>query len=139
MFLDGVTAQYPAILLDSQAVVDHKLYWTRVDSQEEALFIISVLNSETARAKTEHLQSRGQWGARDFDKVMLSLPIPKFDPKQALHRGLAQAAQRAEKVAGEVPLPEGTNFITARRRVREALREDGVAQQIDDLVAQLLG
>ena len=86
-----------------------------------------------------HRACREAFLTRFADMVMLSLPIPKFDPKQALHFGLPQAAQRAEKATPEVPLPEVTNFITARRRIREALWEDGVAQQIDDLVAQLLG
>jgi hypothetical protein len=37
------------------------------------------------------LQSRGQWGARDFDKVMFTLPIPRFDSAASLHRDLAKA------------------------------------------------
>ena len=43
------------------------------------------------------MQARGQWGARHFDKVMFTLPIPRFDSSEALHNELAAAAAEAEK------------------------------------------
>jgi hypothetical protein len=69
---------------------------------------------------------------------MFELPIPRFDPGNALHQALGHAAARAERVAAATPLREGEHFVRARQRIREALREDGVAQQIDALVAELL-
>ncbi len=127
-----------AIVEDERAVVDHKLYWTSVATREEGMYLVAVLSSETARRKVEALQSRGQWGARDFDKVMFTLPIPRFDPKNRLHDELAAAAAEAEKTAAEVEIAEGTHFRSARRRVREALAESGVAGRIDELVGRLL-
>ena len=126
------------ILRSPSAIIEHKLYWAAIEDENEAYYLLSVLNSETTLAPVEHLQSRGQWGARDFDKVMLSLPIPRFAASEPLHRQLAEAARRAEEVAADVELREGMHFVTARRRIREALREDGVAGRIDELVAQLL-
>ena len=82
---------------------------------------------------------RGQWGARDFDKVMFNLPILRFDAKEKLHRDLAAAAAEAEKIAAKVELPENVKFQRARSVVRTALTEAGVAQKIDALVAELLG
>ena len=38
-----------------------------------------------------------------------------------------------------VPLTEGMHFVTARKRIRAALVEDGAAGQIEALVARLLG
>ena len=81
-----------AILRDREAICEHKLYWAAVAGGSEAHYLEAVLNSECARAAAAHLQSRGQWGARDFDKVMFELPIPRFDPANPLHRRLAQAA-----------------------------------------------
>ena len=83
------------------------------------------------------MQSRGQWGARDIDKVMFTLPIPRFDSKIGLHKDLAAAGAEAEKVAAAVELAETMHFGTARRRVREALAEVGLSQRIDALVARL--
>ena len=90
-----------------------------------------MLTSETARRRVAPLQARGQWGARDFDKVMWTLPIAEFDAANPLHAAIAVAGLRAEAVAAAVPLKEGVYFVTARRRIREALAEDGVAGEID--------
>jgi SAM-dependent methyltransferase len=122
---------------DGEAVVDHKLYWATT-SGHEAEYLVSVLNSECARARVQHLQARGQWGARDFDKLMFGLPIPKFDESKQLHRQLAAAGARAEEVAMAVPLREGAHFVSARRQIRQALAEDGVAARIEKLVEELL-
>src|SRR6185312_10815499 len=74
------------IVSDERAVIDHKLYWATCSTQSEAKYILTILNSETARKRAEGYQSRGQWGARDFDKVIFNLPIPRFDEKIKLHR-----------------------------------------------------
>jgi hypothetical protein len=69
---------------------------------------------------------------------MFTLPIPRFDSKAQLHTDLAAAGAEAEKVAAGVALPNDIHFQTARRRVREALAESGIAERIDALVARLL-
>ncbi|HSU98651.1 MAG TPA: hypothetical protein VLI91_00955, partial [Roseiarcus sp.] len=95
-------------------------------------------NSETSRSRAATYQARGQWGARHFDKVVFNLPIPRFDAKIKLHRDLAAAAEKAEEIAAAVALPEGVKFQRARRMVRDALADDGIAAKIDALVAKLL-
>jgi len=126
------------IVRDQTYIIDHKLYWAASKDEKEARFLTAVFNSETARARSETLQSRGQWGARDFDKVMFNLPIPRFDAKNALHKDIAEAAREAEKIAANLSLPDGVKFQRARGLVRTALAEAGVAQKIDALVARLL-
>ena len=132
------TLMVAAVVTDATAVIDHKLYWAAVQSRAEARYLIAVLTSETARRRVAPLQARGQWGARDFDKVMWTLPIGEFDATNPLHAGIAAAGRRAEAVAAAVPLKEGVYFVTARRQIREALAEDGVAGEINGLVADLL-
>jgi len=128
-----------ALVYDVRGVIENRLYWLAVDDESEAKYLLAVLNSETARERTEHLQSRGQWGARDFDKVILSLPIARYDATNGLHGEVVSAAQHALEVAAAVELREGTHFVKARRLIREALKRDGVLQRIDELVAALLG
>lgn len=128
-----------AIVQDPHAVIDHMLYWAAVTDRREGLYLASILGSETARKKIEALQARGQWGARHFDKVMFTLPIPRFDANKGLHTDLAAAGAEAERIAALVELPENTHFQTARRRVRDALAEAGISERIDALVARLLG
>ena len=94
-----------------------------MESREEAYYLIAVLTSETARRRVAPLQARGQWGARDFDKVMWTLPIGEFDVDYKLHADIAAAGRRAETIAAEVPLNEGIYFVTARRQIRKRSRQ----------------
>ncbi len=55
------------VLRESKTVIDHKLYWSKPTSIAEAQYLSVILNSETSRKRVESMQSRGQWGARDFD------------------------------------------------------------------------
>jgi hypothetical protein len=126
------------VLRDSNAVVEHILYWAPASSAGEARYLAAILNSETARERTAKYQARGQWGARHFDKVVFNLPIPRYDSKIKLHRDLAEAAAKAERVAAAVALPEGVKFQRARSLVRAALKEAGLAEAIDALVARLI-
>lgn len=83
-------------------------------------------------------QSRGQFGTRDFDKHVWYLPIPLYDETDPEHVILTQLGKRAEEVADVVELPENMGNVTARRRIRGALEADGVAEEIELLVGQLL-
>jgi hypothetical protein len=127
------------VLRDDRTVIEHKLYWSKPGSEDEARYLISILNSETARSRAERYQSRGQFGARDFDKVMFNLPIPVFDAGKSLHNELAEAGAHAEAVAANVELKEGEKFQRVRKRVRDALAEDGIGGDIEKLVEKLLG
>ena len=126
------------LVSDHHAVIDHMLYWSAPAGLAEARYLVAIFNSETARERAAVYQARGQWGARHFDKVMFNLPIPRFDANFRLHLDLAAAAEEAEKAAAAVVLPEGVKFQSARRIVRDALAEAGLAQRIDALVAKLL-
>jgi hypothetical protein len=126
------------LLRDTRVVVDHKLYWLAPTSEAEGRYLTAILNSETVRARTEQYQARGQFGARDFDKAMFNLSIPRFDAGTAIHVAIADFAAEAEKLAATVELPEGIKFQRARTLIRTMLTEANVAQNIDRLVAELL-
>ena len=127
-----------ATVRDEKAVIDHKLYWTAVETPDEACYLCGLLNSEALRAGVEPYQSQGQWGARDFDKYVFNLSFPRFDAGEALHRRLADAARTAAEVANLVPAKEAEHFTRARRRIRAALADHGVAARLESLAAELL-
>jgi hypothetical protein len=126
-----------AIIQDDRAVIEHKLYWTPLTDLEEARYLIAILNSEAARKRIEGLQSEGQFGARDFDKVIFTLPIPRYSSRRELHRALSELALKAEQVAATADVSE-RRFQAARGAIREALNLSGVAATIDALVEELL-
>jgi SAM-dependent methyltransferase len=126
------------LLRANSAVIEHKLYWSAPSTESEALFLAGILNSEAARERFASLQSRGQWGARDFDKVVFTLPIPRFDETVSLHAELAAAACDAENLVASIALPDGVRFQRARKLVRDGLTEARISTRIDGLVARLL-
>jgi hypothetical protein len=126
-----------AIVSDPTAVIEHKLYWGSVASLDEARFLTAILNSTTLTMAVRPLQARGEHNPRDFDKYVFQLPIPLYDLDDAAHKGLVGLAMRAEQVAASVDLPV-MRFEAHRRRVREALADDGVAADIDEIVKTLL-
>lgn len=138
VFAKAGTNAASVVIRDQHAVFDHMLYWMAARDLNEANYLCAIFNSETTRSRVERWQSTGQWGARHFDKVMFNLPIPLFDPSAPLHAALAEAAARAERLAAEVPLREAEHFTRARRRIRDALTDAGVAAEIDAVVAELL-
>ena len=126
------------VIRDAAGVIEDTLYWFEPADVDEARYLSAILNSAGTRRRIEHLQSRGQWGARHVVKLLLELPIPRFASGNSLHRALAEAAQRAEEVAAGVPLREGEHFVRARGLIRKALAEDGISGRIDKLVERLL-
>ena len=126
------------ILENDAAVVEHALYWGKFRTKSAAQYICAILNSDTARSLAEKWQAEGQFGKRHFDKAIFNLPIPLFDGSQSLHKDLAKAAKRAEKISGMVEIDEADYFVTVRKRIREALYDDGIGENIDKLVEKLL-
>ena len=127
-----------AVIRNDQAIIDHKLYWAATRTHKEAKYLCAILNSEALRTKVVQYQSQGQWGARDFDKYVFNLPIPRFDDGNTLHRQLARAAGKAQEVAKSVKGTEGENFIRTRQRVRSTLAKRGVAGKLEALASKLL-
>ena len=121
-----------------RAIVDQQLYWAEVESVEEAQYLCGVLNSEALRASVERYQSEGQWGRRHFAGYVFNVPFPKFDAGNALHCELAQPAKTAEEIANAIQAKEDEHFTRARARVRSALAEHGIAEQLERLVGEVL-
>ena len=125
-------------LSDTSALVEQTLYWAAVDSVDEALYLCAILNSGTLAAAVAPLQSRGQHNPRHFASFVFAFPFPSFDPGDDLHLRLASLAASAEAVVASVSLESRWQFQKARRVVRQALHRSGVADDIDDAVAELV-
>lgn len=127
-----------ARVTDATSVIDHKLYWAACQSEGEARYLVAVLNAAETTKQVEPLQSRGLFGARDFDKYVWWLPIPQFDAADTFHAALVSMSAHAERVAADVDLVGVTSFQAARKKVRHALADSGVDAEMDALVARLL-
>jgi SAM-dependent methyltransferase len=123
---------------DREAIIDHKLYWAEVETIEEARYLTAVLNSQALADAVVSLQARGQHNPRDFDMHVFALGFPAFDALDPVHRQLVELATRAETVAAAAEFEPAWQFQRARRVTRERLRADGVADEIDAAVQELL-
>ncbi|WP_165214380.1 class I SAM-dependent methyltransferase [Affinirhizobium pseudoryzae] len=123
---------------EDDVIIDHKAYWSAAHSLEEAAYITAILNTKVVLDRVKDLQPVGQRDPRDFDNLVWTLPIPEYDPTEALHVDLAAAALHAHAVAARVTLPDEAYFTTKRGLIREALVADGVAETIERLVDALL-
>lgn len=121
-----------------QSVIDHKLYWMPARNIEEAQYLTAVLNAPVTTETVAEYQSRGLFGARDFDTYVWRLPIPTFNKDDNLHLEIVELAYQAEGVAAGLDL-EGLGFQKARKVVRDALAKAGLHSRLNDAVGSLLG
>ncbi len=120
------------------ALVEKALYWGPVSSREEGQYVCAILNSDRFAEAIRPLQARGQHNPRHFDMHVFAVAFPMFDPSAGLHQELVALAERAEGVAGELDFDPTRQFQHARRAIREALREEGIAAELDLAVSDLL-
>ena len=128
-----------ARVLSGNIIVEHKAYWASAKSANEALYLLALLNSTAVLAKIKDMQTYGEAGTRrDFDNLVWTLPIPEYDRSDPVHRDLAAAAGRAEKLAKTIDLSSMRHFVEKREKIREVLVADGVAGEIEALVDAIL-
>ena len=129
---------------DNEAIIDHALYWITCKHNQEANYVMSVINSNVLRKAVTPMMPKGQFGARDLHKHLWKLPIPEFDADNPLHADVAKAGQAAAAGAAEqlerLRRSGGQVTVTkARSELRKWLRESEEGQAVEDVVGRLLG
>jgi hypothetical protein len=72
--------------------------------------VCAVLNSETLANVVAPYQSRGQFGARDFDLYVWYVAVREFVSDDEDHQALAVLGERAEQVAAGSSSTEACTF-----------------------------
>ena len=128
-----------ARLMDRDVIVDHTLYWMPCAGDEEAAYLLALINSDALRDAVEPHMSRGLWGARDLHKHLWNLAIPRFDPDDQLHLAVAAAGEAAANGAAEL-LPSGDGMAgpAARRLLRQWLADSDEGREVERAVGELL-
>lgn len=120
-------------------VADTKTYYYETENKKEAQYLVAVLNSEIVDDLIKGMQSRGLWGPRDIHKKVLELPIPKFNPKNPIHRELSEIAKRCKTKADKILplLAEKYNSIgLIRKKIKNELKDE--TDRLSELVLILL-
>ena len=119
------------------AILQHTLHYLVADSANEAAFLVALLNAPClnrafvqARTSGRHF-TNGPWR---------TIPIPRFDKSNDLHRRLVTLCRRAEKAADAWLADQTREFgqVAASSRIRELLDAMGITGEIDHVARQLL-
>ena len=136
-----------AVIRDSNAIVDRKLYQTICQSEDEAYYVLAVVNSDVLAGAAATFMTKGLYGARDFEKHGWKLPIPRYDARDPLHVRLSElgttAEQECQALIANTEIPTKPAGDAQSRAARKMLRHEWqptseTAQAIEDAVAQLL-
>jgi SAM-dependent methyltransferase len=153
-FRRGLTAQLPtsplrlvygasgmhvvAALVDTpNAVTEHKLYWGTVANHAEGWYLCAILNCPELTQLVRPLMSYGK-DERDIDKSIWKLPIPLYNPADPVHIRLSVLGHQEAQLVAALDLNEQGNYITLRQDVRKALAAGSSAQEVTDIVTELL-
>ncbi len=111
-----------------KTIVDQTLYWGRVDSEDEAIFITALINSPAVIEVIKAHQPRGAFGERHIHKLAFDR-TPAFDSSNSTHIAvvmagkalLSQWASRRSQADIQPHLAPEKHMITRRKKIREAL------------------
>lgn len=129
-----IAAAYTA---DTSYIIEHKLYWMKVNSAQEGRYLTAILNSDAVATAVAKRPSSGLFATRDIDLLPWRLAIPGFDASNSAHTDLATLGASAATEAEAVDLSGVDNFIDGRRAVRTAIA--ATSADIDAAVTTLLG
>ena len=109
-------------------LIDNGLYKLEVKTEHEARYLTAILNSESLQLAYQN-SKRGPY---NFDTHFWhEIPIPRYNKNDKNHAKLAELAKKAERVAKSVQNPD-------RKKIRMAMIEDGVSQEIDEIIYKIL-
>ena len=119
-------------------VIDSGLYHFTASSEDEAAYLVAVLNAPSLRRAFKECRSSGRhFHLHPWSKV----PVARFDRRRAQHRKLAALALRAEgeirNLTEVVNSPPNRN-VGSSSRARAHLASTAVQAEIDELVRGIL-
>jgi methylase of polypeptide subunit release factors len=121
-------------------IVEHTVYWAAFANQDEADFVVAILNSAAANETIKPFQATGLLGERHIEKKLLDLPIPVYDAKVSAHRKLAELGEKARRDAAAAVKSSGFPSATSLARQRAFVRQNLKATlgEIDRIVRTIL-
>ena len=122
------------------AIVDSTLFWLTVRNEDEAGYLVTLLNAKCLRrAFADSRESGRHFQLHPWRKV----PIPRYDYAIRAHRRLAKLCERAEEVVVETVANKLQENSKLGQRglstvIRQAVERSKVGREIEMLAAQIL-
>lgn len=100
----------------TRLIIDQTLYWAVVETEEEALYICGLFNSNALDVTIQDFQPHGQFGRRHVHELPTKV-TPRFDPSVAAHMAVVDATRELlHDITGQRSDPQWfTIFDQARR------------------------
>lgn len=118
--------------LAGRVVFDQTVYWTPVDTKDEALYLVGAINSPACGDLIRPFQPRGQQGPRHVHTLPFGV-TPPFDADDDSHMALVEATRRlvdalslqksTDPKLSKSMVPSGGSLATRRSYVIAALRK----------------
>lgn len=111
-------------------IIDQTLYWYLAESEEEALYIVGILNSVTLSNAISDFQPQGGFGARHIHTIPYKI-IPRFDISDDAHMEVVATTKElinewkkycGSAKEGKYLLPNSGSLNSRRRKLQAALR-----------------
>jgi SAM-dependent methyltransferase len=126
-----------ALVTNRQPIIENKLYWASVSSEDEGRYLVGILNAPCLTDLVRPLMSYGK-DERDIDKSVWKLPIPIYDPKDIIHLEIAELSRELNEEISTMSF-NSSYFVTIRRAIRSHILGCEAGRRLDALVAELLG
>ena len=125
-------------------VIPQTLYYCSFESENEAAYLTTLLNTQSLRHAFKASQSSG----RDFHlHPWRCVPIPEFNPDNDLHQSMVQLTVEAEEAVAihladiQGNLTEGQNMprqVALSSQIRDLLLANGIAGRLNETARQIL-
>ena len=89
------------LIADNEAILDTTLYQVSCRNQDEAYYLLAIINSNALEAEVSDFMPTGLFGPRHLHKHLWKLPIPEFDADDEEHKKLARLGRTAEEEADD--------------------------------------
>ena len=108
---------------------------------------MAIINSRILEEAVAGLMSKGQFGSRDLHKHLWRLPIPAYDPSEALHQVIAGISQEVATGAARVAMQaqkdraaagKATSVKVMRSEIRNWLDTSGEMRKLESAIRRLL-
>ena len=134
-------------LESSRLIIDQTLYWYLADTEDEAIYIVGLLNSDALSDAIKDFQPEGGFGKRHIHTLPYKI-IPKYDNEDATHievisrtRELMRewAALCREGEYANLLQPNSSSLSSRRRRQQSAIRSLGTYAGYEAACHAILG
>lgn len=130
----------------SKTIIEQTLYWGRVGSEDEAIYITTLIKSPAVIDVIVAHQPRGAFGERHIHKLAFDR-TPTFDPTNPKHCAVVIAAKAllfewsARRIKSDIQqlLTPEKHMITRRKKIREALQSLPSWPEYEKVTADVYG